>query len=564
MRKNLVAMSAAAFVAGLGMAGSATAAVWPDNGAGTTSATSATREDVRQSGTGHQLIVPYFTTNIGNATLINIVNTDTVNGKAVKVRFRGASNSDDIFDFQVYLSPNDVWSANISQGANGISYLTTPDKSCTIPAAIGKDSGGAFSTFVLGRLPSAVLSGDALNAETREGYVEMFNMADIPPHAIDTTGADLGSANPNALFTAIKHISGLPPCNGGGTSDQQTAAAAAINALQGDPASLAEAYGLGFRSPSTGLFANWTIVNVKKSGSSSGEAVAITAVVPNAPPGINSTPGRGNIVFSPQVNGNPANVDFLTADPAFRKFGVGDGSGTNAILAPYAGTVPILKAQYFDIPDLSTPYLLPYPGTSAADPVNGVNLLQAVLATSSVSNEYLTDTTINAFTDWSLSQPTRRYAVVADYRPLAAGDPIGMAYSANWYYNAGNTSVNTAAGKTHQICAVTGGVTTFNREEGKLVGTNFVVSPNPPAPTFRLCGETSVLTFNSPTGSSVLGASVAQTNFTAVARDGWARLVLPGSNSLGLPLVGKAFVSATTSAFNIGASWEHRYTNTAP
>ena len=35
------------------------------------------------------------------ATLLNLINTDTVRGKAVKVRFRGAANSDDVYDFQV-------------------------------------------------------------------------------------------------------------------------------------------------------------------------------------------------------------------------------------------------------------------------------------------------------------------------------------------------------------------------------------------------------------------------------------------------------------------------------
>ena len=551
MRKNLIAMSVAAFVGGLGMAGGASAGVFADTSpvAGGYGPTDATREDVRQSGTGHQLVVPYFNTQNGNATLFNIVNTDTTNGKAVKIRFRGASNSDDIFDFQLYLSPGDHWSANISKGPTGISTLTTNDKSCTIPATTGKDGGGVNSTFVLGRLPTAVLSGDALNAETREGYIEIFNMADVPPFTPTSTGAVSATANP--LFTATKHVNGVAPCSG-----------TAISNLQNDPATLADAYALGFRAPTTGLFANWTIVNVPKSGSSSGEALALTAVIPNLGAGeINTTPARGNIVFFPQVNGAVPNINRYTADPSFR---------TAAALAPnnvqngsggaYAGgTLPIYQAQLFDLPDLSTPYLVTTPGTSDADPITFVTELQRSLATSSVVNEYLTDPSINAFTDWSLSQPTRRYSVVADYRTLPTN--IGRAFTANQFYDANSTAVNTAAGKTYQICASTAGILTFDREETQLIGTNFVVSPNPPVQSFRLCGETSVLTFNS-TGASVLGATVAQANFTAVARDGWARLATPGATGIGLPIVGKAFVSAATTTFNIGASWEHRYTPT--
>ena len=79
-------------------------------------------------------MVPYFNTQGTNATLLNITNTDTVNGKAMKVRFRGGANSDDVFDFQLYLSPGDVWTANIAAGSTGVSRMLTSDKSCTLPA----------------------------------------------------------------------------------------------------------------------------------------------------------------------------------------------------------------------------------------------------------------------------------------------------------------------------------------------------------------------------------------------------------------------------------------------
>lgn len=552
MRKNLIAMSVAAFVGGLGMAGGAAAAVFLDNGAATISPSNAVREDVRQSGTGHQLILPYFNTQNGNATLANIVNNDLINGKAVKVRFRGGSNSDDVFDFQLYLSPGDHWSMNISRGAAGLSTLSTNDKSCTIPSGTGKDNGGPLSTFVTARLPLTFVSGDALAAETREGYVEVFNMADIPPNLPNADGSVSATANP--LFAAIKHQNGVPNC-----------LAATMNTLQFDPASLAGAYALGFRAPTASLFANWTIVNVPKSGSSSGEFAALTAVIPPAGGSINSTPANGNIVFFPQVPGAVPNIDFFTADPSFRTTaGPLFGDVQNGAGAAYAGgTTPIYQAQFFDLPDLSTPYLSNTPPSYQA-PLTFVNQLQAALATARVDNEYLTDPSINAFTDWTFSQPTRRYAVVADYRTAT----IGRAFSFNNFYNAATTSVNNVPGKTYQICAATTGVTYFDREERTDTATQFVVSPNTPQPAFRLCGETSVLTFNSA-GASVLGATIAQANVSTtisgvVNRDGWARVGFIGAGGLGLPVLGKAFVSAATGTFNIGASWEHRYLPTAP
>ena len=529
MRKNLIALSVAAFVGTLGMAGGAAAAVLEDTGGLTP--TTATAETLRAQGVGHQLIVPYYNTQAGNATLFNIVNTDTVNGKAVKIRFRGGSNSDDVFDFQLFLSPGDVWAANISQSApGGVARLSTIDRSCTLPSGVGS---GAGSDFVTARLPQT-LTGDALNRETREGYIEIFNMADIPPLLPAADGGASTTANP--LFTATKHVNGVAPCT-----------ATTMNTLQADPTTIEAARALGFRSPSTGLMANWSIVNVPKSGSATGEATAIAATIG----GIGGPAGRGNIVFFPQVGGAAPTPDFFTADPSFRTVGVENGSG-----GAFSGAVPIYEAQYFDLPDLSTPYILGLGGGAGA-PVVQATALQLALATTSVTNEFLTDKAINAFTDWTFSQPTRRYAVAADYRPLTASPagPILRAFTENLFYTAASTTVS-----GFQICAATTGVTYYNREEATAVGNNFVISPNPPAPGFRLCGETSVLTFNSD-GASVLGAEIARTNFsTGTTVDGWARVATPGPNGLGLPVVGKSFSNAFTGSFNLGGSWEHRYT----
>lgn len=56
MRKNVIALSIAALVGGLGMAGGASAAVWGDTGAGTTTATNAWSTVIQPAGTGHILV----------------------------------------------------------------------------------------------------------------------------------------------------------------------------------------------------------------------------------------------------------------------------------------------------------------------------------------------------------------------------------------------------------------------------------------------------------------------------------------------------------------------------
>ena len=128
MKKSLVALSAAAMVAGLGFAGAAHAIVISDvapGGANTAVARAGIADaaavaPVQNGGVGHIMFTPYFSTANGNTTLLSIVNTDKTYGKAVKVRFRGAANSDDILDFQVFLSPGDVWTASVSAGEDGV------------------------------------------------------------------------------------------------------------------------------------------------------------------------------------------------------------------------------------------------------------------------------------------------------------------------------------------------------------------------------------------------------------------------------------------------------------
>ena len=127
--------------------------------------------EVTRNGIGMYNLLPYYSAQAGNATLIQVTNTDTVNGKAVKVRFRGAEWSDDVLDFTLFMSPGDVWTGGVS--ANGlIAGLFTVDNSCTLPEDVNQD-------FVTSRLEAS----DSAAAGTREGYFEIITMADIP-HAV--------------------------------------------------------------------------------------------------------------------------------------------------------------------------------------------------------------------------------------------------------------------------------------------------------------------------------------------------------------------------------------------
>jgi hypothetical protein len=137
-----------AVLAGLGAAGTAEAVYLNPNG------------------TGQVLVYPYYTVQAtgGNAwnTYLSVVNT-TSRAKAVKVRVLEGKTSAEVLDFNLFLSPNDVWTAAIVPGAGAAdaARILTSDVSCTNP---------------VGSLPVAA-GGEPFR--TREGYVEIIEMGTL-------------------------------------------------------------------------------------------------------------------------------------------------------------------------------------------------------------------------------------------------------------------------------------------------------------------------------------------------------------------------------------------------
>lgn len=498
MKKNVLALSIAAMIGGLGFAGSASAALTVEN-----------------SGSGHMLLVPYYTAQNGNMTVFHVVNTDTVNGKAMKVRFRGASNSDDVLDFQVFMSPGDVWTAAVTKGANDVAQLVTADATCTLPAI----SSGVAVPFVQDRLSSTLSAADKAN-NTREGYVEIFNMADIDPSNTYTVGGVGSQKSP--LYTAIKHVNGVAPCT-----------ASALNASLNWTNTTANN---GLLAPTNGLTGSWYIINVPQTTTFSGATTAIR-----------SDQATGNNVFSAQTTGANNNT-LASADPLFR--------------------ANVLVAQKYDLPDLSTPYDATYATAEAQ-----ATALTAALARNAVINQYATDAAITAKTDWVFSMPTRRYSIAANYavaigQGTATVNGAGTVTTADatkayryintdvtsYFTTVGNTSVNSIG----QICVNSNAPTFFDREEtSKSAGAVF--SPGTVTQA-SLCGEVSVLSF-ADAGASVLGASVARSNVTGAYTNGWGRLDF----SAPVPLLGSAFIKVSNPnasagvSGNYGITWPHAY-----
>ena len=531
MKKNVLALSIATMVGGLGFAGAANAAL-----------------DVNESGAGHILMVPYYTAQNGNMSVFHITNTDRDNGKAVKVRFRGASNSDDVLDFQVFMSPGDVWTAAVTKDeATGLAKLTTADNSCTYPPIPAEGV-----NFVTDRLTQASWDDAAKAEQTLEGYVEILTMADIPKAA--------AANEKNSLYKAIKHDKGVAPCTSEvlqATLAEVTPATSYNLTVNGtanvDPDLIAPSL-----APS--LTGQWYVMNVEQTTAFSAAMPAIAA---------DTAPLN---VFSPQKNG-PAALE--TADPLM--------------------AVGAIEAQFYDVPDLSTPY-----EAGAATAADQAIALTGAIARTAVINQYASDAGIDAKTDWVFSMPTRRYSIAANYDAKTATgastltgitaadagttvttggvtlDPASFGYrvvnelvtgneftavgtGALALVNGGKTSVNNAG----QICLTASATKFWDREEVTSVaaGDQPVFSPGTPSKpaTFDLCGEVSVLAFSAD--ESALGAKLSRQNVAAKYVNGWGEVTFGGN----VPVLGSAFVKLSNPAAregvsgNFGLTWAHAY-----
>ena len=155
---------------------------------------------LNSDGLGQVLIYPYYTVNSNNQTLLSVVNTTNA-GKAVKVRFLEAYNSREVLDFNLYLSPHDVWTAAVVPSGTGAGVFST-DNSCTVPA-LQKSAGaiaagkGQFSTAAIDGRVAPVDGGPRDLSRTLEGYIELIEMATV-------------TNDENNSLSAITHSSGIP------------------------------------------------------------------------------------------------------------------------------------------------------------------------------------------------------------------------------------------------------------------------------------------------------------------------------------------------------------------
>lgn len=131
------------------------------------------------NGGGDALIIPYYTFQGNLITGIHITNTSG-STQIVKVRFHRGSNGIQVFDFNIVLSPYDVWTGSIGK-QQGVPTVQTGDTTCTVPA---------FP-------PDGVSLPQSYSVIASEGYIEIIGMA-------QTVSED------EPIAISAKHVNGVP------------------------------------------------------------------------------------------------------------------------------------------------------------------------------------------------------------------------------------------------------------------------------------------------------------------------------------------------------------------
>ncbi len=210
--------------------------------------------NIDQDGHGSALLFPAYTVENGNSTYVSVTNT-TDKFKAVKVRFVEGMNSAEVLDFNLYLSPQDVWSGMVVPTADG-AKLVSNDTSCISANKDGFPAAGmAFRNFeYAGPKADAPAEFQGLD-RARVGHFEVIEMGDIDPALVLNTGVTAG--------VAIKHVNGVP------------GSCAAINSAWNNGGTWKTLPSAGMNPGTGGLYGTAAIVNVDAGWASTYDATAL-------------------------------------------------------------------------------------------------------------------------------------------------------------------------------------------------------------------------------------------------------------------------------------------------
>lgn len=450
-------------------------------------------------GTGQVLIFPYYTVNAGNQTLISVVNkTDA--GKAVKVRFLEGRNSREVMDFNLYLSPFDVWTASVfslsDTGPSNPGNLVTTDNSCTVPRLKGNvnlpalSNGNRYAPFFnyayIG--PANPDAGPDSLDRSREGHFEMIEMGEVVDRErVSLTDITHSGGVPNNCSRVMS--AWLPPSSG------STVAYWTFNEL------------IDMDPPQGGLFGNAAIVDALAGTMMSYNADAIDAFSDIAQ---HTNPGD----LKPNLTSARSSAD-------------------TAIAYVFSDGVLVTSS---------------YPQSRAIDAVS------ALFMQNEIFNEFVTSTSVGAISEWVVTFPTKFAYTDQD---TVGNTPIAPFTR---LFPRSSTATNTGTANVDLSDAVFN--REAFHPNGPCPPDQcipFPGSPEPPRPQWSWA--TQVITFSQQAaetaGSSLLGSRLVF-NFPVIDQgvfDGWAKMLLHSTPVSATPVSATLIEHQRMRPDNNGGIW---------
>ena len=493
MKKNLISLAVAASVLG----GAAVQA----------------GQYVNAQKTGEILLFPFYNADGKNATNMHVVNT-TSRVKAVKIRFVEYKNSDEVLDFNLYLSPQDHFAFGVvaDEGGNGAAVITA-DNSCTVPA-LGSANGAFPGTAATSADGTVVRRQPFVNyqyANTKDldssiertltGHVEVIEMGNVSNKGDPTTAA--GKLTQYATF-ATHGPTGIPSNCAGLDAAWASGIWGKTVASGGDSSS-------GISAPTGGLYGLAYHINV--------DAAAAFG-------------------FEPTAIDDWAGATVEHTNPGSLKPSIVDGVATVAHQHGLGGD------QHLEVTQAS-----------------GVEATSMALMTATVSNDVMLNSAIGGMTDWVVTFPTKRAHVD---KALAAS--VVPPFTDNWrgIYKDGSVY------KEDQACEPVS-IGQWDREEAYTAAENGF-SPSPAAVTSKICNEVAVIAMGATGTASALSVTTGLTNLGFPYVEGWQRFSFGQQMTLnegslnkaakpfvkGLPVIGFAAYKVNNGAMSYGHAAEHK------
>jgi hypothetical protein len=490
MKKNLISLAVAASVLG-GSAVQAGLYVNPEK-------------------TGEVLLFPFYNADNGNATNMHIVNT-TNQVKAVKVRFLEHKNSDEVLDFNLYLSPFDHFAFGVIASGDGAAVITA-DNSCTVPQ-LGSpnppfDGTQTESNGVTVRTQpfvnyqyagGATPDVDSSIGRTRTGHVEVIEMGVVT----DGTGASDAAEALVAYATWATHDATGVPANCAGLEAAWLGAEPDDDAFQDDAVT----------APTGGLYGLSYHINVESAAAFGFEPTAIDDwAIPNI---------------------------ILHTDPGSLLPSLGQGD-TLAVVKDEA-----LDLKYREIGTLT-----------------GVEAVTAALMTDELNNDVMVNAAIGGMTDWVVTFPTKRAHVDALQTGLGVLPPFTDEWIGSLDLDGGVTIEKPSC---EQVTIVQ-----YDREE-QVTRAGLGFSPRPEENVQSICNETAVIAMGPAGTESAMMVETGLTNLAATYSEGWQSITFSDAGHTmtvdsedgdfelnGLPAIGFAAYKVSNGAMSYGNAAEHK------